>query len=98
MKGVIFNRLAQRELAEAVQHYESESQGLGNRFLEETFKALAILLRHPEAAPQIRGSVRRFVLPKFPYCLLYRPLGAGRLRILAVAHQKRNPQYWIGRQ
>lgn len=98
MKGASFNRLARRELAEAVEHYESESQGLGDRFLEEVFQALAVLLRHPEAAPQIRGSIRRFVLQKFPYCLLYRPTGVGRLRILAAAHQKRDPEYWIGRQ
>lgn len=37
-----------------------------DRFLAEVFQALAVLLRHPEAAPQIRGSIRRFVLQSFP--------------------------------
>jgi hypothetical protein len=45
----------------------------------------------------VLNSIRRFVLSQFPYYLLYRPLQGGGLRILAVAHQKRHPRYWIGR-
>jgi plasmid stabilization system protein ParE len=42
--------------------------------------------------------LRRFVLPRFPYSLIYRHLGADEVRILAVAHQKRRPRYWTGRR
>jgi plasmid stabilization system protein ParE len=99
MKSVRFNRLAERELAEAVEHYEAESPGLGDRFLDEVWHALALLVRHPEAAPRIRGSIRRFVLPRFPYSLMYRPDEKGNgIRVLAVAHQRRHPEYWAGRR
>jgi toxin ParE1/3/4 len=97
MKGATFNRLAERELAEAVEFYESARLGLGEEFLEEVEHATVFLGRYPEAAPRVGGAIRRFVLPRFPYFLIYRPLGSGRIRILAVAHQRRRPLYWIGR-
>ena len=97
MKKATFNRLAERELAEAVLHYERESPGLGRRLFEEVQQALSLLERHPEAAPRFRGNIRRLTLPKFPYSLMYR-LADGRLRILAVAHHKRHPEYWVGRR
>jgi toxin ParE1/3/4 len=98
MKGLEFHRLAERELREAIVYYDQQSAGLGDRFLDEVELGTVFLLRHPEAAPNIRGAIRRFVLPSFPYYLFYRPLPAGGIRILAVAHQKRQPDYWIGRR
>src|SRR5829696_3582757 len=97
MKGARFNPLAERELAEAIQYYEEQSPGQGLRFLDEVEHALIFIRRHPEAAPRVLESIRRFVLASFPYYLLYRPLKSGGLRILAVAHQKRRQGYWIGR-
>ncbi|MFL6194826.1 MAG: type II toxin-antitoxin system RelE/ParE family toxin [Thermoanaerobaculia bacterium] len=98
MKGVRFNRLAERELQEAIVFYDEESPGLGDRFLDEVETGTAFILSHPEASPRILGTIRRLVLPSFPYSLLYRPLPSGGIRILAVAHQKRQPDYWIGRR
>jgi len=98
MKGVRFSPLAERELADAIEYYEQQKSGLGSEFLEEVRRAVLFLAKYPEAAPQVRGSIRRFVLPRFPYSLLYRTLESGRFRILAVAHHKRQPSYWVGRK
>jgi plasmid stabilization system protein ParE len=68
-----FNPLAERELDDAFQYYEEHTPGLGERFLDEVEHALIFLRRHPEAAPRVLGSIRRFVLPLFPYSILYRP-------------------------
>lgn len=97
MRKVSFNRQAERELTEAFRYYEQESPGLGERFLEEVTSSTSFLRRYPLAAPRIMGSIRRFVLPRFPYYLLYRPISDDKIRILAVAHQKRHPGYWYGR-
>jgi hypothetical protein len=66
MKGVRFNRLAERELAEAIQYYEEQSAGLGQRFLDEVEHSVTFILRYPEAAPRVLETVRRLVLPTFP--------------------------------
>jgi plasmid stabilization system protein ParE len=96
MRQLSFNRLAEHELAEAAEYYERESPGLGERFLEEVRSSSHLLQRYPYAAPKVSGSTRRLVLPRFPYCLFYRVF-EDRIRILAVAHQKRHPRYWVGR-
>lgn len=96
MRKLSFNRLAERELAEAVEYYDEESPGLGERFLEEVRHSTLLLQRYPYAAPKVLGSTRRFVLPLFSYSLLYQVFD-DRIRVLAVAHQKRHPRYWIGR-
>jgi plasmid stabilization system protein ParE len=98
MKGVRFNPLAERELADAIEYYEEQQAGLGSAFLEEVRHVVLFLAKYPEAAPRVRGSIRRFILPRFPYSLLYRPLETGLVRILAVAHHKRKPEYWFGRK
>ena len=85
-------------MADAIEYYQGQKSGLGSEFLEEVRHAALFLAKYPEAAPQVRGPIRRFVLPRFPYSLLYRPLETGLLRILAVAHHKRKPEYWVGRK
>ena len=94
---ITFNRLAEHELAEAVLRYEREAPGQGKRLYEEVQQGLSLLERHPEAAPRYRGDIRRLFLPKFPYSLMYR-YAEGKLRILAVAHHRRRPEYWVGRR
>lgn len=98
MKSVRFNRLAGKELWEAVGHYEAEREGLGGEFLDEISRALAFAVRFPKASPLARGSIRALVVARFPYSILYRVLSRGTLRVLAVAHHKRHPEYWQGRR
>ena len=91
-----FHDLAKVELNEAAQYYEAESPGLGEAFLAEVERSVAALVEHPEASPAIGGLVRRRLLRRFPYGLLYRVRG-DRIRILAVMNLRRRPAYWVGR-
>ena len=91
-----FNRLAESELREAVNYYESEAPGLGRRFLSVVESALAEVLDHPLVGSPLRGDVRRKGLGRFPYQLLYRVVGE-EVRILAVMHKRRRPLYWVER-
>lgn len=91
-----FNGQARGELRKAARHYGLESPTLRIAFLEEIDAALAQLLAYPESAPVVRGTIRRMLLRRFPYSLLY-TLRPGEIRILAVMHQSRRPFYWWGR-
>ncbi len=42
-------------------------------------------------------EIRRCVLPKFPYYVAYEVL-ASEVIVLAVAHARRRPFYWINRR
>jgi len=92
MKRVTFHRLAKRELTDAVHFYEEVDRG--RELLEQVRRTIDRIRRFPESAPCIRGPVRRAILSKFSYSLLY-SIEGNSIRILAVAHQRRDPMYWI---
>ena len=88
---------ARRELNDAVDYYERESQGLGSIFIDEVEAGFARIRSHPSAAPQVAGTVRRLILAKFPFSIVYESRDDF-TRILAVAHQRKRPFYWRGRR
>jgi len=94
---VSFHRLAERELNEAAQYYELERLGLGSAFLSEVQRCLHAISEHPEAGRALVGKVRRRILRRFPYGLLY-TLKPDAIRVLAVMNLKRRPAYWVGRE
>ncbi len=95
--GATFNELAEAEFNDAIAYYETEEIGLGTAFLEEVRRVTAAIVEHPNAGPIILGTVRRRLCSRFPYALLYE-VHADEIRILAVMHFKRRPNYWIGRR
>jgi len=58
---------AEREVADAFDYYESQSQGLGRRLAGEIRDALARILDFPEAHPIFDPAHRKRNLKKFPY-------------------------------
>lgn len=93
---VIFTRMAVQELEDAVSYYEFEYSGLGRRFKEEVRKAALRIAVYPKAWSIERGEVRKCLLHKFPYKLMY-SMEEEHILIIAVAHQHRKPDYWVGR-
>jgi hypothetical protein len=47
---ISFHPLAERELNDAAQYFEHESQGLGAAFLSEVERASTLITEYPEAA------------------------------------------------
>ena len=89
---------AEAEYVEASQLYATETDDLAGEFEAEVERCAALILEHPKAAPLLRGKViRRKVLRRFPYSLLY-AVETDRIRIVAVAHHKRRPGYWRHRR
>jgi len=92
-----FHRLAEYELNEAAQYYDLEEPGLGAAFLEEIDRCLQSIQAAPEAGAILGGTVRRRLLRRFPYALLYKIKPSG-IRVLAVMNLRRRPTYWVGRE
>jgi len=68
---VIFSKYARQELEDAVHYYELQYSGLGKRFKEEIKRAISRIIMYPKAWSVERGEVRKCLLHKFPYNLLY---------------------------
>lgn len=94
---VIFTRLAQAELQDAAAFYELEIPGLGKRFKEEVKNAITRIAEYPLAWAVERAEVRKYLLTKFPYKILY-SLEPDHILIIAVAHLHRKPDYWVERE
>ena len=93
---VIFTRIARTELEDAIRYYELEYSGLGRRFKEEVRKAAIRIAEYPKAWSIEQGEVRKCLLHKFPYKLMY-SVEEDHILVIAVAHQHRKPDYWVGR-
>ncbi|MBN2012608.1 type II toxin-antitoxin system RelE/ParE family toxin [candidate division KSB1 bacterium] len=87
---------AELELDDTFEYYEYESIGLGHSFLDEFRKGVKRILAHPYAWNLIQDNVRKCVLNKFPYTIVY-AIEENLIIILAIAHQHRRPDYWIDR-
>lgn len=84
---------ARDELAVGVSFYDSEYPGLGQDFAVEVRRLCRLISDSPIAGYELRPGVRRRVLRRFPYSILY-TLEADGVLIIAVAHQSRRPGYW----
>ncbi len=91
---------ASAEMAEAAAWYDERVSGLGERFLGETEGAFARIDETPLTGSPWRhrrlpDGVRRMFLRSFPYSAVY--ILEPRLVIVAVAHVRRRPGYWVKR-
>lgn len=92
----VFSPEAKAEFDAAVRYYERQMPTLGKKFAEDVRQGLKRLARWPLAAPIERDDIRRLVLGRFPYKLLY-SVETDCIYLLAVAHQHRAPSYWQDR-
>jgi len=93
---VIFSPRATEELDDAALYYDQEQPGLGDRFLAAVEHASIQVGRTPMLYPAGQRGIRRCLLRRFPYVLLY-SVEADYIYVIVVAHQHRKPGYWHDR-
>ncbi|MFO7567755.1 MAG: type II toxin-antitoxin system RelE/ParE family toxin [Enhygromyxa sp.] len=95
---VRYSLAAEAELADAIDWYASREDGerLVDRFLSEVVRVESLAKERPRAWPEVEPGVRRVVLDRFPFSLIYR-ITADELQVLAVAHHRRRPGCWRDR-
>ena len=93
---VIFDDLAKIELDDGKEYYEMEVIGLGKRFKQEVKRAIHIIKKMPTIGSLESENIRRYILHKFPYKVLY-SIEKDHIYVIAIAHLHREPMYWINR-
>jgi plasmid stabilization system protein ParE len=96
MTACRFVEPAAQELRDAAAYYEQQAPGLGSDFLNRIALAVEDIRSFPDRWPKVRGEVRRRLIRRFPYALLYQTDG-DEVVILAVMHLHRHPDYWTDR-
>lgn len=93
MFRVIFTPAARQELIEAQDWYEGEAAGLGRRFREAMNGVTERMSTNPWQFPIVANNVRRALLRRFPYSLLFVVQG-NTLFVIACFHASRDPMQW----
>jgi hypothetical protein len=87
---------ADAEFGAQVEYYEGKEAGLGVRFYREVIGFLDWIAEHP-LVPRLRKTYRRVNLKVFPFYVAY-VFEGDFVWVLAIAHSKKRPGYWMRRQ
>ena len=93
---------ARAEFRSAALWYEERRDGLGVEFVAAVHAALLRIGKAPKSFPQWAGTekaptvIRKAPVERFPYVIAFEERKHDAL-VLAIAHQKRRPLYWLTR-
>jgi plasmid stabilization system protein ParE len=93
---------ARAELRSAALWYDERRPGLGDEFIAEVSAAFDRIGKGPESYPAWPGTrvrhplIRKTTVQRFPYVIAFEK-HERHLLVLAVAHAKRRPLYWLTR-
>jgi len=92
-----FHPSAEAEYLKAIAYYESKSPGLGASYLLEFERSIGLVCSSPQQySTVLQPNIKKKLLERFPFTIFYREVNKV-VQILAVAHQKKRPDYWFGR-
>ena len=87
---------AKKDFDDAVRHYAAIRPELAERFINEVNAGFDKIIQEPTRWRVVGGDVRRVLTRVFPFSLLY--IIEGEIAyIVAVAHNSREPGYWVSR-
>ncbi|HQY07602.1 MAG TPA: type II toxin-antitoxin system RelE/ParE family toxin [Burkholderiaceae bacterium] len=87
---------AEAELLEAISYYSAIRADLGVRFEQAVSHAVRAAVAHPERGAPRSRSTRRWLVTGFPFGVIYRARPE-EVVIVAVAHERKRPEYWVRR-
>ncbi len=96
MKNIFPHPEAEDEIIASAIFYESKGKGLGKIFLDEIDHAFGQISASPEVWPVFFENIRRYLLRRFPFGILYEIIEDS-IYVIAVMHLKRKPFYWKDR-
>ena len=88
---LILTRPARAELIDAQDWYENEAPGLGRRFRAAVDAVVQRMSATPRQFPVIHKNVRRALLRRFPYALMFVVEADDTLTVIACFHGSRDP-------
>ncbi len=88
-----FHPDAEKELNEAVEYYEDIEPGLGCDFALEVYSAISRAVDFPKAWGILEGDIRRSLVRRFPYGVLYSE-EKDQIFIVAVMNLHKKPGCW----
>jgi hypothetical protein len=86
-----FLQRAAREYAGAIEYYENQQVGLGAAFAQDVDLTLSKIVAYPSAWQLVSKDVRRCLLRRFPYGVMY-AIEPDAILVLSVFDLRRDPE------
>jgi toxin ParE1/3/4 len=96
MKRVDLHRGAIADADDAFDYYAKDNLAVALEFRAELGAMLRTIGQMPTRFPAYRRGTQRAVMSGFPYSVIFRD-ARDRVDIIAVAHGRRSPAYWVHR-
>ena len=96
-KPVRVHPAAEQEYLAALAWYRERSPITAEEFEGAVRQAVEKIREAPQRWPACFGNYRKYTLRQFPFAAIYEEL-LTETTILAIAHGRRRPGYWRGRQ
>ena len=94
---VTYHPSVQRDVNGILNYYDSISRRLADEFWDELVSCVEATADNPGRSHLAEFGLRRVNLCRFPYHFLFRTL-PGKIRVTVVRHNKRHPEYGLGRK
>ena len=96
LRQVEYHPKAKAEIQKSANWYDKKVDGLGLEFLLEVKAAESKIVKNPESWAIYEHGTRRYIMKRFPFSIIYLQSDK-KIQIVAVAHNKRRPEYWKNR-
>jgi plasmid stabilization system protein ParE len=93
---VRFLPAAQAEFDQATDWYAARNAALARDFVARVDAVIERIAKTPKIHTVIYGDVRKSIVSRFPFIVLYRE-EAGELLIVSIFHTSRDPSEWQSR-
>ena len=95
-RRVIWTSAAELDVADAALWYAKRQRRLAERFLDAVRDAALAAAASPELYAPVHGELRRVLVHRFPYALIFRG-SLDELLVVSCYHLHRDPQVWQSR-
>jgi plasmid stabilization system protein ParE len=96
--NVRLNSKVYSDLESAMAYYLREAGNqLATEFYDEFRRCRRIIAERPRSFPVVRAKIRKINFHRFPYHVLYEITDKTSVRILAVKHDQRDPDFGLNR-
>jgi len=85
--------LAQKDIQEAVDYYDSIDSGIADRFLKVLFSRFDVIKGNPLMFSIKYREIRLCYLKDFPFGIHFH-INNSEISVIAVLHTSRNPEIW----
>ena len=96
-RRLVYRPKALDEISKAAEWYEERKAGLGAKFLQALDATIASVEHEPLQHPSINPRMRRALLRRFPYSLIF-SVFPEEIAVLACVHWRQSPERWKHRQ